>query len=68
VKTGVMATQLDLVREELRLRWEIAIHELQCLLDDGADADVIDELIEECELIAARRDDLERRIARLAAG
>jgi hypothetical protein len=60
-----MATRLELVREELRLRWEIATHELRCLLDDGADADVIDEKFEECELIVARRDDLARRLARV---
>ena len=58
-------SRLELVRRELQLRWEIATHELQCLLDDGADADVIDEKFEECKLIVARRDDLARRLQHL---
>lgn len=57
-------SQLELVRRELQLRWEIAAHELQCLMDDGADGDVIDAKLEECQLIMARRDHLERRLRR----
>jgi hypothetical protein len=60
-----MATQLELVREELRLRREIVTHELQCMLDDGADGDEIDAKIEECELIMARQEGLTRVLATL---
>jgi hypothetical protein len=66
-----MDTPFELVREELRLRWEIAAHELACLMEDDAAADVLDAKLEECKLIMARQEDLERRMARadeLAAG
>jgi hypothetical protein len=46
---------------------EIAIYELQCLMDDGADADEIDEKLEQYERIQARRDSLERYLAGLTA-
>ncbi len=60
-----MAIQLELVREELRLRYEIAAHELHCLAEDGADPDKIDAKLDECELIIARRDALERVLLKL---
>jgi hypothetical protein len=60
-----MATQLELVREELRLRYQIAAHELHCLAEDGADPAVIDAKLDECELIIARRDALERALLKL---
>ncbi len=60
-----MDTRVELVREELRLRREIATHELQCLMEDDADADEIDEQLEEIDLIDARRDDLAQRVAKL---
>jgi hypothetical protein len=62
-----MATQLELVREELRLRHEIAAHELHCLTEDDVDPDVLDAKIAECKLIIARRDDLERRLLKPGA-
>jgi hypothetical protein len=60
-----MASQLELVREELRLRHEIAAHELHCLAEDGADPAEIDAKLDECELIIARRDALERTLLKL---
>lgn len=63
-----MDSQFGLVREELRLRWEIATHELRCLMDDSAGPDDLDAKLEECKLIEARRDDLERRLARWLGG
>lgn len=60
-----MASQLELVREELKLRHEIAAHELHCLAEDGADPDVIDAKLDECQLIMLRRDHLERHLLKL---
>lgn len=60
-----MGIQLELVREELRLRHEIAARELHCLAEDGADPDEIDDKLGECELIIARRDALERTLLEL---
>jgi hypothetical protein len=60
-----VADPLELVREELRLRYEIAAHELHCLAEDGADPDEIDAKLDECELIIARRDALERALLKL---
>jgi hypothetical protein len=62
-----MASQLELVREELRLRHEIAAHELHCLAEDGADPDVIDAKLDECDLITTRRLALERALLKLGA-
>ena len=60
-----MASQLELVREELRLRHEIAARELHCLAEDGAGPDEIDAKLDECNLIIARRDALERAMLKL---
>jgi|HubBroStandDraft_6_1064221.scaffolds.fasta_scaffold00062_37 hypothetical protein len=60
-----MADQLELVREELRLRHEIAVHELRCLAEDDAGPDKIDAKLDECMLIIARRDALERALLHL---
>ena len=60
-----MVTQLELVREELRLRHEIAAHELHCLAEDGADPAEIDAKLDECELIIARQEALERALLKL---
>jgi hypothetical protein len=60
-----MAAQLELVREELRLRLEIARHELACLAEDDAAADVLDAKIEECHLLMARQEALERHLRKL---
>ena len=60
-----MAAQLELLRQELRLRHEIAAHELHCLAEDGADPAEIDAKLDECELIIARRDALERTLLEL---
>jgi hypothetical protein len=60
-----MATQLELVREELRLRHKIAAHELWCLAEDGADPDEIDAKLDECDLITTRRLALERTLLKL---
>jgi hypothetical protein len=60
-----MATQLELVREELRLRHEIAVHELHCLAEDGADQAEIDAKLDECDLITTRRLALERILLKL---
>jgi hypothetical protein len=62
-----MGTPLELVREELRLRYEIAAHELHCLAEDGADPDEIDDKLDECKLIMGRRDSLERLLLKLGA-
>lgn len=59
------AEAIELLRQELRLMREIAVYELQCLMDDGADADEIDGKLKEYELIQARRDELERLLGRL---
>jgi len=60
-----MASQLELVREELRLRHEIAAHGLHCLAEDGAAPDEIDAKLDECQLIIARRDALELTLLKL---
>ena len=63
-----MAAPLELVREELRLRHEIAAHELHCLAEDGADPAEIDAKLDECQLIIARRHALECALLKLGVG
>lgn len=56
---------IELVRQELRLRQEIAAHELRCLMDDGATGEELDAKLDECLAIEARRDALERYLDRI---